>query len=158
MLKIDIHTHILPQYIPNFKSKFGYGGFLKIEPTKYDCANLIYDDGKFFRKINKNCWDINTRLKECKTTKVDIQVISTVPSFFNYWAKPSDTLTVSKYLNDHIANVVEKNPSKFIGLGTVPLQDPELAINEMTRCMKDLNLVGIEIGSHINKWNLNEPF
>ena len=74
---------------------------------------------------------------------------------FNYWTRPEHGLEISKWLNDHLAQVVAKYPKRFIGLGTVPLQDPDLAIAEMIRCKKDLGLVGLEIGSHINDWNLN---
>jgi aminocarboxymuconate-semialdehyde decarboxylase len=157
MLKIDIHTHIIPEHIPNFKSRFGYGGFIKLEPINCSCARLLHDDGKFFRNINANCWDESVRLDECKKTGVSVQVLSTIPAFFNYWAQPQDALVVSQYLNDHIAQVASGHPYNFIGLGTVPLQDPDLAIKELHRCMTTLDLAGVEIGSHVNDWNLDEP-
>jgi len=59
-------------------------------------------------------------------------------------------------LNDHIANIAQKYPKHFIGLGTVPMQDPAMAIEEVHRC-KEIGLVGIEIGSHVNEWNLDAP-
>jgi aminocarboxymuconate-semialdehyde decarboxylase len=157
MFKIDIHTHILPKHIPNFKADFGYGGFITIEPTQCSCAKLLYDDGRFFRNVDHNCWDESVRLQECEDTGVNVQVLSTVPVLFNYWAKPKDTLTVSQYLNDHIAHVVAAHPRRFVGLGTVPLQDPDLAIGELHRCMKSLGLAGVEIGTNVNAWNLDEP-
>ena len=51
ILTIDIHTHILPENIPNWKEKFGYGGFVQLEHIKPCCANMILDDGKFFREV-----------------------------------------------------------------------------------------------------------
>jgi aminocarboxymuconate-semialdehyde decarboxylase len=83
-------------------------------------------------------------------------VLSTVPVMFSYWAKAKDCLEVSQFLNDHIAGIVQQHPKRFAGLGTVPLQDPQLAITEMQRCM-DIGLKGIQIGSHVNEWNLNAP-
>ena len=65
-------------------------------------------------------------------------------------------MEVSKVLNDGIAEIVEKHPKKFIGLGTVPMQDTSLAIKELERS-KEIGLVGVEIGSNINKKNLSEP-
>ncbi len=112
-------------------------------------------DGKVFREIQSNSWDPEERIKECNNTNVDIQVLSTVPVMFSYWAKPDDTLDLSKYLNDHIAGVVHDFPDRFLGLGTIPMQSPELAIKEMERCVKDLNMAGVEIGSHVNEWNLD---
>ena len=63
-----------------------------------------------------------------------MQVLSTVPVMFSYWAKDQDTLTVSEFLNDNIADIVKRNPKRFIGLGTVPMQNSSLAIQELIRC------------------------
>lgn len=155
LLTIDIHTHILPENIPNFRDRFGYGGFIRLDHHKPCCARMMMDD-KFFREVEDNCWDAEARMKECNHQHVDVQVLSTVPVMFSYWAKPQDTLEVAKFLNDHIADIVQRYPTRFVGLGTVPMQDPELAIAELERCKK-IGLKGIQIGSHINDWNLSDP-
>jgi aminocarboxymuconate-semialdehyde decarboxylase len=113
-------------------------------------------DDEFFREVDENCWNADARLKECSSFQVDVQVISTIPVMFSYWAKPHDTLEISKFLNDHIAGIVEKHPKHFVGLGTLPMQDHHLAIQELERC-KSIGLKGIQIGSHINDWNLDAP-
>ena len=155
ILSIDIHTHILPKDIPNFKKKFGYGGFIHLDHHQPCCARMMMDD-KFFREIEENCWSAETRISECDAQHINVQVLSTVPVMFSYWAKPQDCLDVSMFLNDHIAGIVTKYPKRFVGLGTVPMQAPELAIKEIERCKK-IGLKGIEIGSHVNDWNLNDP-
>ncbi|MBR9833376.1 amidohydrolase family protein [Acidiluteibacter ferrifornacis] len=155
LLTIDIHTHILPENIPNFREKFGYGGFIHLDHHKPCCARMMMDN-KFFREIEDNCWSAEARIKECGHQHVDVQVLSTVPVMFSYWAKPYDCLEVSKFLNDHIADIVVRYPKRFIGLGTVPMQDAELAIEELKRC-KEIGLKGIQIGSHVNDWNLSSP-
>lgn len=154
ILTIDIHTHILPEHIPNWKSTFGYGGFVQLQHHKPCCANMILDNGKFFREIEDNCWSAEKRVQECNYHHVDVQVLSTVPVMFSYWAQPKDCLEVSKFLNDHIADIVQRFPKRFVGLGTIPLQDPALAIKELDRC-KQIGLKGVQIGSHVNDWNLN---
>jgi aminocarboxymuconate-semialdehyde decarboxylase len=155
MFKIDIHTHIIPENLPKFKEKFGYGGFISLDHHKPCCAKMMVDD-KFFREIEDNCWSPETRIKECDHHHINVQVLSTIPVMFSYWAKPQDALEVSMFLNDHIATIVHAYPKRFIGLGTIPLQAPELAIKELERCMK-IGLRGVQIGSHVNDWNLNAP-
>ncbi len=150
---VDIHTHILPENIPQFKDKFGYGGFVHLEHHKPCCANMMVDN-KFFREIQENCWSPEIRIKECNHHNVDLQVLSTVPIMFHYWAKPEHTLETAKFLNDHIAGIVNMYPTRYVGLGTLPMQSPKLAVKELERC-KNIGLKGIQIGSHINDWNLD---
>jgi len=155
-LKVDIHTHILPEKWPDLRERYGYGGFIRLEHHKPCCARMMMDD-KFFREIEDNCWDPVKRMHECDSHKVNVQVLSTVPIMFSYWAKPQDTYDLSRMLNDHISKVVNDYPDRFIGLGTLPMQAPDLAIREAERCIKELGLAGFQIGTHINDWNLDHP-
>jgi aminocarboxymuconate-semialdehyde decarboxylase len=81
----------------------------------------------------------------------------TIPVMFSYWAKPEDGLEVAQFLNDHLAEVAAQYPRRFIGLGTLPLQDADLAIQELRRCVEELGLPGVQIGSHVNEKNLDDP-
>jgi aminocarboxymuconate-semialdehyde decarboxylase len=153
--RIDIHTHILPKEWPDLADRYGYGGFVQLVHHQPGCARMMID-GRFFREVQENCWEPTVRLKECGHTGIDLQVLSTVPVMFSYWARPMDTYDLSRILNDHIAGVVRQFPNRFAGLGTVPLQSPDLAIKELERCVNELGLRGVEIGSHVNRWNLNE--
>ena len=156
MLKIDVHTHILPKEIPDWKGKFGYGGFISLDHHKPCCARMLKDDGQFFREIDDNCWSAEKRIEECDAAGVNVQVLSTVPVMFSYWAKPADGAEVAKYLNDEIGEIVSDFPLRFVGLGTVPMQDPALAIKELERC-KQNGFAGVEIGTNVNQQNLGEP-
>jgi len=105
---------------------------------------------RVFREITDNVWDPERRIEECDRDGVSLQVLSTVPVMFSYWAKPADALDLSQGLNDHIAGVVRDNPKRFAGLGTIPMQDPDLAAGELERCVRELGLRGAEIGTHVD--------
>ena len=154
-MKIDIHTHILPENWPNLKEEFGYGGWVSLEHYDPGSAKMLKDN-EFFRTVEANCWDPNIRMKECDYHGVDVQVLSTVPIMFSYWSEPNDALVLSKILNDHISKIIDQFPNRFLGLGTIPMQNPEIAVWELERCVKDLNLAGVQIGSNINGKNLND--
>ncbi|WP_028789138.1 amidohydrolase family protein [Terrimonas ferruginea] len=153
-MKVDIHTHIMPEHMPNWAQRFGYGDFIHLEHR--NCRACMMKGDKLFREVEPNCFDEKVRLKEMDETDVQIQVLSTIPVLFNYWAKPADGLETSRFFNDHIGETVSKAPQRFIGLGTVPLQDVDLAIREMERCVKELDMPGLEIGSNINGENLSD--
>ncbi|MBK9214100.1 MAG: amidohydrolase [Chloracidobacterium sp.] len=156
MLKIDVHTHILPRDIPRWKDRFGYGGFIWLDHYKPCCARMMRDDGVSFRDIDSNCWSAEKRIEECDASGVTVQVLSTVPVMFSYWAEPEDGAEIARFLNDDIAEAIGKFPERFVGLGTVPMQDLDLAIRELERC-KEIGLVGVEIGTNVNQLNLGEP-
>ncbi len=155
MLKIDMHTHIIPVEMPNWTEKFGYGDFIYLQQDQPGTAKMMKGN-RFFREIRENCWDPDVRIKEYAEHDTQVQVVCTIPVMFSYWAVPEDCLELSKFLNDHIADLVARYPKNYIGLGTLPMQDTDLAIEELERC-KSLGLPGVQIGSNINNENLSEP-
>ncbi len=140
--------------MPDWTKKFGYGEFIHLEQR--NCQACMMKGDQVFRVVEENSYSAAARIKDMEATDVSIQVLSTIPVLFNYWARPADGLETSRFLNDHIAETVSGEPNHFIGLGTVPLQDVDMAIEEMERCMKELKMPGIEIGSNINGENLSE--
>ncbi|MAO46143.1 MAG: 2-amino-3-carboxymuconate-6-semialdehyde decarboxylase [Crocinitomicaceae bacterium] len=155
-MKIDVHSHILPRYMPKWSTKFGYGNFIHLEEgSRPGYARMMQGD-TFFREIASNCWDEKDRIGEYAQFGVQTQVVCTIPVMFSYNAKPQDALELGTFLNDHIADLVAKFSKKYIGLCTVPMQDTELAIQELERA-KSIGHVGVQIGSNINGINLSDP-
>ena len=152
MKSIDIHTHILPPAVPRWGE-----GFIVVEPVDASCARMLRSDGTLFREIGSNCWDPAERLRECDAAGVGAQVLSTVPVMFSYWAAPEKGNDVARFLNDQLAETCRAHPRRFVGLGTLPMQAPGLAVRELERCVHDLGLAGVQIGSHVNDWNLSAP-
>lgn len=155
MLKIDSHTHIIPENMPNWTEKFGYEGFIHLEHHRAGFAKMMQGE-KFFREIESNCWDPNLRIEDYNKFQTQIQVVCTIPVMFSYWAKPIDASEISRFLNDHIIELCTKYPKNYIGLGTIPLQDIDLAIEELHRIHK-LGMKGVQIGSNVNDKNLDDP-
>lgn len=154
-LRVDFHTHIISEDFPDLAVKYGDGRFPVLQKT-CSCGAEIMVQGRTFRKITEQTWDPEKRLEDMDKEGVDIQVLSPIPVTFSYWSNPEAGLELARSQNDFIASVVKKYPDRFIGMGTVPLQDVNLAIAEMERAVNELGLKGIQIGSNVNGQNLDD--
>lgn len=154
--KADVHAHLLPRELPDFKSRFGYGGFIRLVHRGKGEALMVRDDGRVFRRVGPALWDVETRLADMERAGVDVQVLSTVPVMFSYWTKPRDGLAVARFLNDHLASFVSGRSNRFVGLATLPMQEPTLAARELERAVRELGLAGAQLGTNVGGLNLDE--
>ena len=70
-LKIDVHTHILPENWPSLRERYGYGGFVQLEHHGPGCGRMTID-GKFFREVQDNTWSPGRRIEDCDRDRVHV--------------------------------------------------------------------------------------
>ena len=155
MLRIDCHTHILPRQMPRWTERFGGGNYIHLEASSRDGYARMMQGTHFFREIGENCWDVEVRKAEYAAFDTQVQVVCTIPVMFNYDAPIDHAEAIAQFLNDHIAELVQRDPQHYAGLASVPLQDSERAIEELHRA-KSIGLLGVQIGSNINGLNLSD--
>ncbi|RSD29106.1 amidohydrolase [Mesobacillus subterraneus] len=155
-MRVDFHTHIIPENFSELTARFGGEKWPTLERTCACGANIMIA-GKVFREVTDQVWSAEKRIKDMEREGVDIQVLSPIPVTFSYWAPAEQAEILARVQNDFIAETVSQYPTKFIGLGAVPMQNVEVAIREMDRCKHELGLAGIEIGTNVNGVNLDDP-
>lgn len=158
-MKIDVHAHILPQFMPNLKTRYGYGDeFIYLDHFEEGKAHMMKADGTFFRTIDELCWNPEKIIEHMDQHGVQIMALSPIPVLFYYWAEPKHTLEWAQYYNNYLAEIQHKYPDRLLGLATLPMQDIDLAVQELIRCKNELGLKGVEIGTHIEHRNLDDEY
>jgi aminocarboxymuconate-semialdehyde decarboxylase len=146
---VDIHTHIVPHSFPAYAGRHANVRWPSMAPG-HDCHHCnVMIAGKVFRTVTDECWSIDRRLEAMAKSRVARQVLSPMPELLSYWMEPEDAQTVGRHVNDTIAQMVAEGADRFVGLGMVPLQDPERAARELERLMKT-GFRGVEIGTNVN--------
>ena len=153
---IDVHAHILNEDTMQMIAKEAPSLGLKLTPIDKDFA--VYEiGGVAYKPYPRGAWDLEQRFKDMETAGVDMHVLSNTPQTFLYNTDASQNAAVAALQNDQIAKHVKDYPDRFYGLATLPMQAPEKAAAELKRSMTKLGLKGAQIGSNINKKNLDEP-
>jgi len=147
-LKIDIHCHYLNREMA--------ARVAHLNPAQYEPS--ICFANTMTREVNVKqmkdrapmLTDIAVRLKHMDRMGIDMQAVSPAPNQTYYWTEPGMGQELARGVNEGIAKVVADHPDRFVGLGTVPLQNPELAVSELRFAMKTLGLRGVEINPNVN--------
>jgi aminocarboxymuconate-semialdehyde decarboxylase len=155
-MRVDVHAHILPRRWPDLAARYGEPRWPRLQHVDA-CSARIMVAGELFREVTDQLYDVDRRLADMDAANVDRQVLSTVPVMFSYWAAPRRTRELARYLNDHLAEVATQHPDRFSALGTVPLNDPDLAVEELERCVLDCGMAGVEIGTNVAGVDLDDP-
>jgi aminocarboxymuconate-semialdehyde decarboxylase len=108
------------------------------------------------RSLHSKLTTVAERLRDMDRLGVDIQALSPSPFQFCYWADPERGNESARRVNDGIAAMVAAAPERFVGLGTLPMQAPSLAVAELERLV-GLGFRGVEIATSVEGEELSEP-
>jgi aminocarboxymuconate-semialdehyde decarboxylase len=126
------------------------------------CHRHVMLSGKVYRTVSEGCWSVPRRVEDMNEMRVARQALSPMPELLSYWLPLVDAKVLIRYLNDQIAAMVERAPQRLVGLGAVPLQDLDAALQELRYVVESLKFAGVEIASHINGTSIGdakfEPF
>ena len=151
---IDSHAHIFP-------GDFGPPP-AGCDPASWPSTEPADDGGKFLingpmRFPARAVWfDAERRLEASAASGLDAELLSPFPAILNYRLPAEAGRDMCRVTNEYIAGLVAAFPSRFFGLGTVPMQDPDMAAAELTEVLK-AGLAGVEIASNINGLPLHDP-
>ena len=149
---VDIHCHI---HVPEADE------MLKTLSPDYTGRSMV-DTNPLTTKINKEqqasilpqLTDPEIRLRDMDQQGIDVQAVSPSPFHYNYDYDADFTRNTCKIVNDRVAEVVASHPDRFVGLCTVPLQNCDLAIAELERCINELGFKGVEISTNVQGMDL----
>ena len=157
MLAIDIHTHVVPYDFPACPSPSGGTAWPSMAACPQCTHRNVMIDGKVFRTVSHECWDVGQRLRQMEAAGIGRQVLSPMPELLSYWMPADDALVLCRHVNQVMAEMVAQAPQRFAALGSVPLQDPDLAARELERLMSQGIFRGVEIGTNIDGVVIGHP-
>lgn len=151
---VDVHCHY---FNPGVAAKTTDLDMSKNDPS------IIYAN-ELTRQVNivqmkeraSKLTGVDERLEDMNRMGIDIQAISPAPFQYFYFVEPERGARLAREVNEGIARLVADTPSRFVGLGSVPLQNAELAIQELDYAVNTLGLRGVEINTNVNGLNLTD--
>jgi aminocarboxymuconate-semialdehyde decarboxylase len=153
-LRIDIHCHYAN---PEVAAQVAPLNPAQHEPSvKYANALTREVNVKQMKDRAPKLSSIEVRLKDMDRMGIDIQAVSPAPNQTYYWTEPGVGVELARLVNDRLAEIVASHPDRFVALGTVPLQNVDLAVAELERCVKKLGLRGVEINPNVNGMDLTD--
>jgi aminocarboxymuconate-semialdehyde decarboxylase len=154
---IDVHAHYLNEKVEGVKKEIS--DFVPHVVRDSAGREFLSVKGRPPTPISSqygHIYNIERRIRDMDNSGVDIQAISVPPMLMSGFDRKL-SLNVSMAQNEGIAETVKVYPDRFVGLATVPLQDPQAAADELDRAMKQLGMKGVEIGTSVNGKNLDAP-
>jgi aminocarboxymuconate-semialdehyde decarboxylase len=140
---IDAHAHLLPRdYPPDAPACFP-----RMEPIEDSTDRLLVFGPTRFRARDV-FFAAEKRLAAQDASGVAAEVLTPMPPLLRYDLPAADGLALARHVNEVTTELCAVDPARLIGLGMVPLQEPDLAAAELT-AVEELGLAGVEIASNV---------
>ena len=153
-MNIDLHNHVIPPTIVDALTR---------DPVRYGLAIEEKDGKRWFNshgrlaELQQAYYDADAKVAWLDENKLDIAVISVGPPIFFYWLSPDRGLEAARLANNGIAQMVAKHPGRLRGMAHLPMQDPDAAIAELERVVKEHKFKAVEVGTSIEGKSLADP-
>jgi aminocarboxymuconate-semialdehyde decarboxylase len=150
-MTVDVHCHALTPGVealvgscPQKLAEWDMTVRMQGEPSAH------YNRTTMIPAISPKLTQLQVRLDDMDAMGVDIQVVSPSPTQYYYWAQPELAWEIVRVQNEHIAELCAQAPHRLRGFGNIALQHPQLAVEQLTHCVRQLGLKGIEVSSSVN--------
>lgn len=152
---IDMHCHLV---VTEAEALAKAQGPAKPEPAqRFASAESRQVSQTMLARTRDKITGVRERLAAMDAAGVDIQVVSPAPGHYCYWAEDEFARDNARRVNDRLAHLAQSHPDRLMAFGTVPLQAPALAVEELRRCVRELGMRGVEISSNVNGQELADP-
>jgi aminocarboxymuconate-semialdehyde decarboxylase len=153
-LAVDLHCHVQTPAADEIAKQ---STAPKRDAVEQHGSQRTADRQKALRaELDKKLTSVEQRLADMDRMGIDVQAISTSPSQYYYRIEPDLARQTCRVINENLAGMVQDNPDRFVALGTVPMQEPALAVEELEYCMAELGFRGLEIGTNVRKVELSD--
>ncbi len=153
--KIDGHRHVVCLEAVAVASKMDAPKSVEIYPSTIDPKSEEINRVKG-PQFNRKMSDFEENVSDLKAAGMDLGVLQPTQTMFFYWTEPKAAAELTRMVNEYTARGIRQHPENFVGLATVPLQDVQAAINELTFAVKELGLKGVVTGSNVNGRGFDE--
>lgn len=143
---VDTHAHVIPGAMEPAGTQDGCRG-PRVGPCDDPRVRLLETDRMQFRASDA-FYSAQRRLEEMDASGVDAEVVSPMPPLLDYGLPGAEGLTLSRRVNEFIAELTRTAPHRLMGMGMLPLQAPDLATAELAR-IREMGLVAVEITSNV---------
>ena len=151
---VDVHTHLM---VPESADMTRPHLKPEDEPRTLFSSPVTKElNNEFYRLARDKYTDPDARLADMDAMGIDVQLVALTPFHYFYWADSDLAPKVAAMQNQRIAEVVAHTPSRFVGVGTLPMAHPDAAVAE-ARSVAELGFPAVEIGADVNGDDLDDP-